>query len=434
MISKRIIKQILLDNRQLVESFKIVHRDVLDHLPCTDDNPLGCKVFVGLRRAGKSFVLFEKMQQLLQSGHGWDEMLYLSFEDERLEGIDASDLNALLECHIEMGGSERPMFFLDEVQNVAGWEKYARRMADAKHQMWITGSNAKMLSSEILTTLGGRFQSVEVYPYSFGEFLRAKGIAIPGIEDMSTTQRASLIREFGEYFAWGGLPEGVGHPARRSYLSSVYQKIYLGDICARNRISNPNLLRLMLKKVAESIKQPISYSRIAKILSSVGGKVSVPTISSYIGYCEESWMMLRLRNICAAFAERETNSKYYFVDNGLVNLVLIDPETTLLENLVAVSLLRRYGHGADNERVFFYHQNVEVDFYIPDEQLAIQVAFSVESDPDTLSREVSALTKLPQALPCQRRVIITYDEETAIDDEHGQIEVLPCWKWLLHNC
>ena len=156
MISKRVIKQILLDNRQLVESFKIVHRDVLDGLHCTADNPLGCKVFVGLRRAGKSFVLFEKMQQLLQSGHSWDEMLYLSFEDERLEGIDASDLNALLECHIEMGGSERPMFFLDEVQNVAGWDKYARRMADAKHQMWITGSNAKMLSSEIMTTLGGR--------------------------------------------------------------------------------------------------------------------------------------------------------------------------------------------------------------------------------------------------------------------------------------
>ena len=424
MISKNLLKQILLDNRREIERYNIVHRDIVAE-------GFNCYVFVGVRRAGKSYVLYEKMQQLLREGHGWEEMLYLSFEDERLEGFASEDFNAILECHIEMTGNDNPMLFFDEIHNIDGWEKFARRMADSKKTVWITGSNAKMLSKEIMTTLGGRYIPIEVYPFSFREYLRSRGIPYDEPTLMSTTGKSLFMREYAEYINWGGLPESVNLNVKRSYLSSVYQKIYLGDICARNNISNPNLLRLMIKKMAESVKQPLSYSRVTKILSSVGGKITIPTTSSYIEYCEDAWLLLRLHNINAAFAERETNSKYYFIDNGLLSLLLTDPTTTLLENIVAVSLFRKYGNSNDGERVLFYKQNVEVDFYIPDDELAIQVSYSIEESDMTEKREVEALKKLPKALSCKRRLIITYDEEKTIEDEYGVIEVIPCWKWLI---
>ena len=143
--------------------------------------------------------------------------------------------------------------------------------------------------------------------------------------------------------------------------------------------------------------------------------------------------MLRLHNICAAFAERETNSKYYFIDNGLLSLLLVDPTTSLLENLVALSLFRKYGNDKDNERVYFYNQNVEVDFYVPDEELAMQVSYSIEGSEATEKREVEALQKLPKVLACKRRVIITYTQEKSIEDKYGVIEVIPCWKWLIQQ-
>jgi len=424
MIGKNTIKQVLRDNRREIENFRIVPREI-------DTTVFDCLVFVGVRRAGKSFILYERMQQLLREGTSWNEMLYLSFEDERLQGFESSDFNAILESHIEMGGNEKPMLFLDEIHNVAGWEKFARRMADAKYKVWLTGSNAKMLSKEIMTTLGGRYLPVEVYPYSFTEYLRARNIRYDDNELLGTVGKSLFMREYEEYLKWGGLPEGVELPVKRNYLSSVFQKIYLGDICARNKISDPNVLRLMVKKMAESLKQPISYSRIAKVLSSAGTKISIPTTSAYIGHCEDAWLILRLHNICAAFAERETSCKYYFVDNGLLSLTLVDPSTSLLENVVALNLFRRYGHDLDNERVFFYNQNVEVDFYVPDDMLAMQVSYSIRESDATLSREVEALQKLPKVLECKRRVIVTYDEEGTIEDEYGKIEVIPCWRWLI---
>ena len=426
MINKTILKQILLDNRREVEGYRIVQRNIVTE-------GFNCYVIIGVRRAGKSFVLFEKMQQLLREGHSWNEMLYLSFEDERLVDFTHEDFNAIMECHIEMTGNENPMLFLDEIHNIEGWEKFARRMADSKKTVWITGSNAKMLSKEIMTTLGGRYIPIEIYPFSLKEFLRSRNVPYDKETLMSTTGKSLFLREYEEYMNWGGLPESVHLPVKRNYLSSVYQKIYLSDICTRNRISNPNLLRLMIKMMAESVKNPLSYSRVTKILSSVGGKISIPTTSNYIEYCEDAWLLLRLHNISAAFAERETNSKYYFIDNGLLSLLLVDPTTTLLENIVALSLFRKYGNDKDNERVFFYNQNVEVDFYIPDDELAIQVSYSIEGSDATENREVGALQKLPKVLSCKRRIIITYDEEKNIEDEYGTIEVIPCWKWLIQQ-
>lgn len=422
-ISRTILKQVMLDNQNDIEKYNILYRDFdLDSFPL--------QVFVGVRRSGKSFLLFQKMRMMLDAGYGWEDMLYLDFEDTRLDSFTKEDFNLILECHQEMYG-KRPMLFLDEIQNIEGWEKFARNLADKKYSVFITGSNAKMLSREIMSELGGRYLPVEVYPLSFKEFLNHTSVAYDEQALTATETKARFMRAYQEYITWGGLPESVNLPVKRHYLSSVFQKIYLGDIVQRNNISNPKQLQLMVKKLAESVKQPISYNRLSKILSSVAGRISVPTVSSYVNYSEDAWLLLRLRNIASAFSEKESVCKYYFIDNGLLSLQLQNVETTLLENMVALSLFRKYGHDMDNERVYFYNANIEVDFYVPEDGLAIQVAYSL-NDEQTKEREVTALAKLPNVHPCSRRIIITYDEETIFTDLHGTIEVIPCWKWMLY--
>ena len=421
-MNRNVLKQILLDNRAEVERYQVFHRKI--DLSC-----FPCIVLVGLRRAGKSFLLYQRMQQLLHEGHTWDEMLYLNFEDDRLDGFTAADFNLILECHAELS-DKRPMLFLDEIQNIDGWQKFARRLADEKYKVCITGSNAKMLSSQFMSELGGRYLTIEVYPFSLIETLDYSGQPHDEKTMLGTLTRAKFMRAYNDYLHWGGLPEGIGLPVKRNYISSVFQKIYLGDICARNGISNPGLLRLMIKKIAESIKQPLSYNRLARILSSVGGKICVPTVRTYVQSCEEAWLLLRVHNIASSFSEKETISKLYFIDNGLLNLFLIDSDTSLLENLVADTLFRKYGNDPDNERVFYYNSGVEVDFYVPEDGLAIQVSYDISKSTETWDREVEALKKLPAALDCRQRLIITYDEEDEIETDKGAIKVLPYWKWI----
>ena len=421
-MDKQILKQILRDYQQEIVRHKIEPREIkIDTFPCC--------VLVGVRRAGKSYMLYQRIQQLLKEGKQWDEILYLNFEDERLENFTAEDFNRLLECHQEMYG-KRPMLFLDEIQNIDGWETFSRRMADANYTIYITGSNAKMLSREINTTLGGRFITYEIYPYSFKEYVQVHKVSLLPNDIISTEGKSAVVRNFNEYLHDGGLPASALLPVKRDYLSSVFQKIYLGDIVARNNITNVASIRLMLRKIAESVCRPISYNRINNLLSSVGGKLSLATAIKYIGYCEDAWLLMRLRNYASSLAEKESNCKYYFIDNGILNLMLIDKDTMLLENLIAIQLFRKYGHDMENERVFFYNENFEVDFYIPEDNLAIQVCYSL-SDEETLQRELNALKKLPKRLDCNRRLIITFDEETSFTDEYGTIEVIPAWKWSL---
>lgn len=423
-MDKQLLKQILRENQQEVERYEVFPRRMK-----FDDFP--CRVLVGVRRAGKSYMLYHRIQQLLAVGRKWDEMLYLNFEDERLENFGPEDFNRLLECHQEMYG-KRPMLFLDEIQNIDWWHKFARRMADSKYTIFITGSNAKMLSGEINTTLGGRFLIAEVYPFSFMEFLEVHQVPAGKLDLLTSEERSNVIRHFNEYLRYGGLPAAARMPAKRDYLSSVYQKIYMGDIIARNKITNVAGIRVLVRKMAESVCRPISYNRINNLLSSVGGKLSLATTIKYVEYCEEAWLLLRLRNYASALADKESNCKYYFIDTGILGLFLIDKDTMLLENLVALQLFRIYGHDVENERVYFYNDGYEVDFYVPDDELAIQVSYSLR-DEDTRKRETEALEKFGKRMPCKQRLILTYDEEETITDQFGVIEVIPAWKWLLQK-
>ena len=420
-MNKDILKTVIIDNQTEVPKYKVIPRNFTFE-------EFGNYVFAGIRRAGKSYLLYQRMQQLLAQGIQWNEMLYINFEDERLTGMALEDLNLLLEVHLEIYG-KKPILFLDEVQNISGWEKFARRMADTKHRVYITGSNAKMLSQDIQTTLGGRYIPVYVYPYDFKEFLKANDISMTANSLLSTESKAEILRKFNDYFYFGGFPEGAELAAKRDYLTSVYQKIYLGDIAARHAVENTFALRILFKKLAESIKQPLSFTRIANIVSSTGAKVGTNTVINYMEYAKDAWLINPIQNIAGKLVDKETSPKYYYTDNGILNLFLLDGNTSLLENMVAINLLRKYGR---SDAVYFYNKEIEVDFYIPDARIAIQVCYNLDNSDGTLDREVKALLKITQVLECDNLLIITRDTERRLEINGKMIEVTPVWKWLLN--
>ena len=419
-MDKNILKAVIADNMAEIPRYKVNPRNI--HF-----EDAGNYVLVGLRRAGKSFLLYQRMQELLANGVKPHEMLYINFEDERLSAMKADELNLLLETHLEMYGV-KPFFFLDEIQNITGWEKFARRLADTKHRVYITGSNAKMLSKDIQTTLGGRYIAVDVYPYDFREYLNAKNTKFSGDALFSTQGKAAILRSFNDYFRFGGLPETLMFSTKRDYLNSIYQKIYLGDIAARHSIDNLSALRVLLKKLAESVKQPISYNRIANIVSSTGVKISVNTVINYIEYARDAQLIVPMQNIAGKIVEKETKPKYYYADNGILNLFLIDGTTSLFENLAAINLLRKYGR---SDSVFFYNKEIEVDFYLPETATAIQACYNPENADGALDREINVLLKISNFLECRKLLIITGDTEKTIEAGGKKIEVTPLWKWLL---
>lgn len=380
-------------------------------------------VFVGLRRAGKSYLMYQHIHHLMEQGHSIEEMLYFNFEDDRIDSITISDLDLIKTCYEEMY-DHRPIFFLDEIQNIKGWEKFARRLADTGYRVYITGSNAKMLSSEIATTLGGRYLIKDIYPFSFSEYLLYKKIDLSD-KNARFKFRTAITKEYEEYFRNGGLPETLQMADKRAWISSLFNKIFFGDLVTRHQVRNDFALRIMIRKLAESVKQPTSYNRIASIASTVGKKISVDTVIDYMGYLQESWLILSYENIAAKLIDKESNRKYYFIDNGILNLFLLDPATSLLENQVAIRLRQKYG-----SQVYFYNKNVEVDFVVYDEGIAIQVSYSL-SDPETEKREVDALLKLNKVLPMRKFMIICKDEERDITVNDVTIQVIPVWKWLL---
>lgn len=420
MIQKEVIREILLENRKEVEFQQIVPRDF-------QMEDFANYVLIGVRRAGKSFMLYQQIQQNLKRGITWDSMLYINFEDERLMGMTAQELNLILEVH-GMMSKERPILFLDEIQNINGWEKFARRLADNKYRVYITGSNAKMLGSDVATTLGGRYITKHIMPYSFPEFLQANEVSYDSNTLATTFGRAEVQRHFTNYFRFGGFPEGARLASKRDYINSVYQKIYLGDIASRNKIENQFSLRVLFRKLAESVKQPISFTRLTNIIASTGAKLSKPTLINYLEYSKDAFLVYPIKNIADNLTQRETNPKYYFVDNGIISILAMDVDTSLLENMVAMELLRRYGL---EEQVFFYHKNVEVDFYIPDAATAIQVSYNPKKSDETWERESTALIKLSKVLDCKRLIILTYELEENIELKGLNIEVIPVWKWLL---
>lgn len=380
--------------------------------------------FVGIRRTGKSYMMYQQIHKLMNDGIPLSQIIYVNFGDERLLEIDVDDLNTLVEIGIEFSGSNgKPYLFLDEIQNVDGWEKFVRRVADMKYRISITGSNSKMLSREIASTLGGRFMVMNVYPYSFAEYLSANHIENIMLDQISTKQRADIVSQYEDYVTYGAFPELVDIKNKRPFLNNIYQIVYLQDIITRNKITNDFAVRLILKKIAESVTKALSFNRLTNIVKSTGISIGKQTVINYVGHMLDSYLIFSLQN----YAGKKTPPKYYFMDTGLLGLMLLDCKTAQLENLVAVELIRRYGF----DNVYFFENNIEVDFYVPSENLAIQVSMQVLEDVDTLERETRAFVKLNDFIPNTKCLLITNSEETTLKCDDIEIDMIPAWKWLL---
>ncbi len=387
----------------------------------------GRYVLVGVRQAGKSYMLYKRARQMMAAGYQLEDMVYINFDDERLMGMTADELDLILQAYQSVY-NRIPVFFFDEIQNVDGWEHFARRLANKKYHVYITGSNAKMLSRDIQTVLGGRFLDALIYPYTFSEYLEAKGVALEK-EWQYGRQRAIVQQALADYMKWGGFPELLLFRNKRTWLNGLYEKILLGDIILRNKVKNEMALRLTMKRLAENVMRPISYNRVANLIRSTGTSIAVSSVSDYVRYAQEACMLFSLENYASKFMERETVKKHYFVDNGLLSIFLFSGETALLENLCAIHLRKRYG-----DELCFYNKNIEVDFLVAEECYAIQASYSIygEGMQETFERETKALKQLDAFLSMKRMVIVTYDEEGTVSLDNGkQIEVIPAWKWLL---
>ncbi len=416
-MNRDVLKQIIIDQKEMYLGNPLISRDY-----DLEENVNYC--FVGIRRTGKSYMMYQQIHDLMNDGISSSQIVYVNFEDERLLEISVDDLNTILELGIEFSGSKgKPYLFLDEIQNVDGWEKFVRRVADMKYRINITGSNSKMLSKEIASTLGGRFMIVNVFPYSFKEYLSANHIENVRLDQIGTKKRADIVSQYEQYVTYGTFPELVDIKNKRPFLINIYQTVYLQDIITRNKITNDFAVRLILKKIAESVTKALSFNRLTNIVKSAGISIGKQTVINYVGHMLDSYLIFSLQN----YASKKTSPKYYFMDTGLLGLMLLDCRTAQLENLVAVELIRRYGF----ENVYFFENNIEVDFYVPSENLAIQVSMQVLEDVDTLERETKAFVKLNQFIPDTKCLLVTNSEETKLNCDGIKIDVVPAWKWLL---
>ena len=418
-MNHELLKRVIFDQHEIIRSADITPRNY------TFD-PNANYVLTGLRRAGKSTLLYSICRKFVSNGIDWNRIIYVNFEDERLAEFRLEDFNDIVSVQAELN-PEKGVYFFDEIQNIPGWEKFARRLADYGEHVYITGSNAKMLSNEISSTLGGRYLTKYITPYSFSEYLNAMNIPHGTDAFYETKADAEIRRAFEEYYTDGGFPEAKLYQFKKEYVSSVYQKVLLGDIITRNKLRNENAVKIMIKKIAESVRNDISYTKLHNTLKAIGISISKDSVIDYVGYAMDAYLIFSVQNFFTKFVDRESTPKYYFTDNGLLNLFLTDKNTSLLENVVAAELARRHPDG------LYYLKSprtgIDVDFYLEDEKTAIQVAYSIEGD--AVNREVDNLVKLAHVFDAVNRfLIITKEYETVIEKDGIKIEVIPAYKYL----
>ncbi|MBR1594134.1 MAG: ATP-binding protein [Alloprevotella sp.] len=425
-MDKQTIKTVISEKQRQIGMTKLLQRTGLF-------DKQTCYVLVGIRRAGKSYTLYQDMQARVASGENTvEDFLYINFEDERLASMKSDELGLLLNAYWEMYGQKRPLIYLDEIQNIAGWEKFARRLSEEKYRVMITGSNAKMLSRDITSTLGGSYVHRNIYPFSFGEFLHYHGVMLDRNWEFLEEKRLMVLRHFNEYFYRGGFAESFDKTDKREWLTSLYQKILMGDIVERNKIRNPRIFRLLARKLADSVMQPTTLKRLEHIIKSSGESISPTVLKDYLSYMEDAYLIFSIPNLVSPLTEQQTIVKRYFADNGILNLFLTGGETKLLENIVAVHLNKSYPNTADELRLYYYNKGVEIDFCIPEANKAIQVSYSID-DLDTYEREVGGLVKFMKAYRQYQGIIVTWETERQIVEDGITIEVVPVWKWLLQS-
>lgn len=388
---------------------------------------------IGVRRSGKTYILFSLIQKLRKTIDTQD-IIYINFEDDRLYPMELSDLDGLLEGYYELyphKREEKVYLFLDEVQNIEGWERYIRRIDDTeKVQIFITGSSSKLLSSEIATSLRGRTISYELFPFSFHEYLRYKEIEI----NLYSSKSVSYIKNaFNSYLVDGGFAEtfDASPDVQKRILKDYLDLIVYRDVVERYTIRNQSLLKHLIKYMFVNMGTLVSINKLYNDYKSQGYKIGKDTLQDYIGYLQEAYTVFTTPIYRNSVREEQRNpKKLYAIDNGfkkLFSFSISDDYSKLYENLAFLHLRRM------TDEVFYFKQNQEVDLYAKVEQkYLVNVSYQIE-DEKTLSREINALAEGMMYFKLSKSYLITAEREETIKVEEKVIEVIPMWKWLIQS-
>lgn len=415
-----ILKHVINDQIEVIQNADIIERDYSFEKNVN-------YVLVGLRRSGKSTLLYKIAKELVDEGCDWSQIIYVNFEDDRLLGFTMNDFNDIVETAYELTDAKDIYYFFDEIQIIEGWEHFARRMADQKKRVYITGSNAKMLSAEMASILGGRYIPKMIMPFSFGEALDYKKIAHDDAALLTTSKSAKIRRACQEYVSDGGFPEAQLLNNKREYIKSVYEKVLLGDIIEREQVKNKMALRLMIKKIAETVMHEVSFNTLAGIVKATGTKTSTDSMIEYTAYAENAYLLFRTKNYVSKFTEKESTPRFYFYDNGLLSLFLVDKPSALLENAVAVHLKRKY-----EDDVYYFKSKqtgIDIDFYLPEQACAIQVSYALGDVEERETRSLISFAEKTEGV--KKLIIVTNEEERSIEKDGYEIEVIPIHKFLL---
>ena len=394
-------------------------------------------VVTGMRRTGKTYVTYQRMRALVDAGIPLERIVHVNFDDDRLKGVKLEHLRLVGDLHAEMfpdAAKERCWYFLDELQDVKGWELYARRLLDSHLvQLCLTGSSSKMLSGEIATQMRGRSMDVEVFPLSFAEFLSFNSLvkAIPSAPYSPRT--AGVLRNaMQRYLDEGGFPDVQGDEfrVRVKTLQGYVDAVLYRDVIERHNVPSVQSLRYTLEYIKHNFAHKISTRAISGVLKGLGLSDSREYISDYLDWLEQAYLIYRVPLRTDSLAVRRMNpDKFYLVDTGLARAVTPKSDAAcgcFLENLVFLALRRGFN------KIEYYNTSNgdEVDFLVTDratkERRLVQVSWELSS-PGTEERELKALKDARNEIKVDDCIVVTWDDEREVDG----IRIVPVWKWCL---
>ncbi|MEM3404129.1 MAG: ATP-binding protein [Nitrososphaeria archaeon] len=382
-------------------------------------------VVLGIRRCGKSIFSWQIFKN--------DAFGYINFDDERLYGVKADTLDLILQSFYELYGNI-DYIILDEPQNVTGWELFVNRLRRTK-KVIVTGSNSKLLSGELATHLTGRHVSFTLMPFSFREYLNYKKLSVSKEDFYSTQKVAELKRSLEEYMKIGGLPET--YLFGKEILVRIYSDIIEKDILKRTKIKMKETFRNFIRYLISNVASEFTIRK----LSNVFEIRDVHTVRNWLSALENAYLFFVLERYSPKLKQQIiAPKKIYCTDNGLVNTMSFKTDenySRLMENLVAIELLRRKNYWQSELETFYWkdHQQNEVDFVLKEgtatKQL-IQVTYA-SSKNEIKNREIRSLTKASNELKCKNLLIITSDYEDTSSLDNKTIKYIPLWKWLLQE-
>lgn len=417
-MEREVLKQVIIDQREYNPPKNFFHRSLLDSIKRFTNEP-SIMIISGIRRSGKSTIQRMLQRELAKSDY------YLNFDDERLIQFMVDDFQMLLEVFIELFG-QQSTFYFDEIQNISGWERFVRRLYEQGKKIYITGSNAKLLSKELGTHLTGRYIQFEVYPLSFAEIIQHEYPSAISKKVFSTSDTGMILHYFSHYQKNGGIPEYVKF-GKQEYLRDLFEGILYRDIIARHKIGAEKPLREVVYYLASNIGKEFSFTNLAQM---VGISNSV-TVSNYCTYLEQCYLCFFINRYSPSLKKQiKYNKKCYMIDPALIRLTgfrVSEDRGRLLENIVFLHLKMA------KKEVYFHKDQKECDFIIrKGNQIteAIQVTTQLSSE-GVRKREVSGLIEAMRAYGLSRGIILTEAEQDTISVDGFTIAVLPIWKWIL---